>query len=1832
MWPKWTRQLAPEKSGTIDAVNALHPPRKPNAGALGDFIDNGNADATNYSNLARSIPGAHNAGDKRIDSLYTADCKYGAQIYEHVFKGTLLESIVEEDVDKMRFSAIKYRIQATFLEADTQDDREAVLREKLTGQRRGMDSSAASLHIVYNDQLDQKKGWLSYHNEVKPIFDQHRTIAPHGHAAHITDASLKRPIVIKIKQMARYNKQVGLFQNVENAPTFLKAIMELVKWDLKEENQYSPDKRADAAYHAYIEQNGLDTFELFGNLDNHYFVNHINHEVNLTGNHSNVPRFGGKAGCFNCGDPKHRATDCKKSPGPHMVMRDGTAKKYRLCHHNRNNRGCEKGAADCPFIHIAIDKGSGGHGGGAASKADKQGVCTKSNCNRKTEARHHKFCDRCHGKRPKKSSKAPKPFGRQAGYTYEVIKNRDGSMSERRRKSDGKFAYKVELEEEASDDDDSSEDEAPANKRKKRKTGAGWSAFTPVAMITTLMMCYPMFGVAAHVHNDADDITTPIDPNAFGIWNAEPMVNNSLRCSTVNLNATNTYKITGNQFIAVDDSGASITGSTNCSRDFMPGTYTAYKTPITCKDAGGKRHLIYGHGNICINVDDKFTGTTTVTLHRMTYIPTFKSKLVGHNQLLREGANFHDLAARGTQPATSFWVFPDGKKITLRKRHGLNYWVGTINRKAVQPDYTKELEVNVNTADSIGMLRFLLHDTNIAGRPQKESLIRCRIAELGEYEPKSDPQKDNLVKLHARLGHPSPELTARYINENYTASEMNKLFGKPGRLFCETCALAKSRRKPRSTKPIAKENEFGMKTYMDISGRYTKNAVGTDYHYELIFVDSFTGYGTLRPLHALSQVTDAVRQHLRWIMQKRRLLGLTISKASAEGQPELLFTDGMLNADLGMRIHTDGANYFKSRDMEDMASEYNVDIEHAPMHSQWVNGVVERYMGTIHRRSAAMRLAAGLKHNVWYWSDQHAVTANNILPVTRHGGKSPYELVHKKKYDINKHHQTFGCAAYYKQPLHNKHADETVGRKGIYLGKTIKGNQHIVWFPTTSTTRSSVVYSNDVDFGNQDLSQQLLSGSVPLSTPGDEPFGDTAIDEGYTSADNDDAPIQEEAAELQETTSKRPRLMTNKHVPHRATVVGIMKEHKAQDKVVRFQPRSTSTSPPPSPPKPATTTTPLPLTRDTIETDTTTTSDDELYHIEKFLDVRGNKKHKQYLVKYAGYKEPEWQMQKSLLKDVASDDLKLLIKKFNAKRKEASQRRVNNATMDEDMDNNMDDTTRVDHNFDAIQDDYMQHVFFTIGKTYNSPMKAFADPQYGEAFEEASRLEHENARKRGLAVPILRSEVPKGEKIWNSTETFVLKANAEGGVERAKARLAFDGRNQKDEDISKSTVWSPKWTTVRWIFAFAAGMNWNVTSLDIPVAFGQVPPSRIRYMNYPYGTKAVDEYGRSVVLKIGNMYGSRDAGYEFAAGREGLAPWMHGLQFIQNEYDPALWYRAATTNEKEIHVVWYVDDAAIATADEHTARWFNTQVKKRWEMPGTSTKHGPCTMFLGMNVRQDKHGIKLSSTAYINNMIKELQADGTLPAVLPRPKTPLSVKTRLSREDCPGTPSAKSKYRTYAARINWLAVTTRPDLAYAAHTLAKVAHDPSEVHYEALWRVVCYAANTTHIGLQYKKQKPERLNQIVSSADSSDSDDPTTRKSTSGYVTMMNGSAIAWSSKTQTILTLSSCESEIVASCDAIRDILWIRYMTESQQRSQRNATPLGQDNASAIRIQENPWISQQSRSKHIHRRWLWQYDHILKGNIRLVKVKTTEMESDCMTKPLGHQSFVKLRAMFMSE
>ena len=59
-------------------------------------------------------------------------------------------------------------------------------------------------------------------------------------------------------------------------------------------------------------------------------------------------------------------------------------------------------------------------------------------------------------------------------------------------------------------------------------------------------------------------------------------------------------------------------------------------------------------------------------------------------------------------------------------------------------------------------------------------------------------------------------------------------------------------------------------------------------------------------------------------------------------------------------------------------------------------------------------------------------------------------------------------------------------------------------------------------------------------------------------------------------------------------------------------------------------------------------------------------------------------------------------------------------------------------------------------------------------------------------------------------------------------------------------------------------------------------------------------------------------------------------------------------------------------------------------------------------------------------------------------------------------------YRSAIGKLNYLAQTTRPDIMYATHQIAKYASDPREIHGEAILFLVCYLKKTHDLGLKFK--------------------------------------------------------------------------------------------------------------------------------------------------------------------
>ncbi|RVW42604.1 Retrovirus-related Pol polyprotein from transposon RE1 [Vitis vinifera] len=134
------------------------------------------------------------------------------------------------------------------------------------------------------------------------------------------------------------------------------------------------------------------------------------------------------------------------------------------------------------------------------------------------------------------------------------------------------------------------------------------------------------------------------------------------------------------------------------------------------------------------------------------------------------------------------------------------------------------------------------------------------------------------------------------------------------------------------------------------------------------------------------------------------------------------------------------------------------------------------------------------------------------------------------------------------------------------------------------------------------------------------------------------------------------------------------------------------------------------------------------------------------------------------------------------------------------------------------------------------------------------------------------------------------------------------------------------------------------------------------------------------------------------------------------------------------------------------------------------------------------------------------------------------------------------------------------------------------------------------------------------------------RKSTSGYVFLLSEGAVAWYSKKQPVVTLSTTEAKFVAAASCACQGVWMRRVLEKLGHSQGKCTIVLCDNSSTIKLSKNPVMH--GRNKHIDVRFHFLRDLTRKGVVELKHCGTQEQVADIMTKPLKLDVFLKLREL----
>jgi hypothetical protein len=195
----------------------------------------------------------------------------------------------------------------------------------------------------------------------------------------------------------------------------------------------------------------------------------------------------------------------------------------------------------------------------------------------------------------------------------------------------------------------------------------------------------------------------------------------------------------------------------------------------------------------------------------------------------------------------------------------------------------------------------------------------------------------------------------------------------------------------------------------------------------------------------------------------------------------------------------------------------------------------------------------------------------------------------------------------------------------------------------------------------------------------------------------------------------------------------------------------------------------------------------------------------------------------------------------------------------------------------------------------------------------------------------------------------------------------------------------------------------------------------------------------------------------------------------------------------------------------------------------------------------------------------------------------------------------------------WCAVSTRPDLGFAAGYLSRFNSNPTVEHLKAAKRVLTYLKGTLALGLVFG-MKTHNDNRLVGYSDSDYASDLDSRRSTTGFVFRYKGSILSWGSARQATVALSTCEAEYMALAEAYKEGIWTwRLLRELGQKTEPDFL-IYCDKRGAVALAANP--GHHKRTKHIDIRYR-AVEAVEAGRLTVQPINTRYQLVDALTKAL---------------
>ncbi|CAM8888286.1 unnamed protein product [Rhodiola kirilowii] len=494
--------------------------------------------------------------------------------------------------------------------------------------------------------------------------------------------------------------------------------------------------------------------------------------------------------------------------------------------------------------------------------------------------------------------------------------------------------------------------------------------------------------------------------------------------------------------------------------------------------------------------------------------------------------------------------------------------------------------------------------------------------------------------------------------------------------------------------------------------------------------------------------------------------------------------------------------------------------------------------------------------------------------------------------------------------------------------------------------------------------------------------------------------------------------------------------------------------------------------------------------------------------------------------------------------------------------------------------------------------QASKDPKWQIVMEkELTALQNNNT---WLFTPL-----PPNKNCVGSKWIFRVKRHSDGTIERYKARLVAKGFSQ-EEGLDYNETFAPvvKMTTVRTVIALAASKDWPLFQLDVDNAFLHGDLHEEVYMTPPPGFYKTEKQLGMVCKLTKSLYGLKQAPRQwFSKFTDSLVTYG----FVQSPHDHSLF--TYNHNGEFLILLVYVDDVIITGTSipriDHVKAFIHDAFRIK--------DLGTLKYFLGLEVARSSKGIFINQRKYVLDLLAETGLLACKPS-----STPMDVKEKLALSTAEKI-SDPTQYRKLVGKLVYLNVT-RPDIAFAVHTLSQFLASPTTDHLQAAQRVLRFIKGAPGQGLFY----PAKGSLVLEAfCDADWASCPVTRRSTTGYCVKLGPSLISWRTRKQATVSRSSAESEYRAMANTCCELVWLNALLRDLHITVPTPIALYCDNQSATHIAKNPVFHE--RTKHIELDCHLVRQHFTSGFISPRFIASSNQPADMFTKALPADSLLRL-------